>query len=371
MSVYDAHPLVFGECTNIRLIEVSHEATTDCATPIKCRLIVVPFERAPKFTALSYVWGPEQPCKTIYVDGCEFAVRQNLWDFLAQYRLNGCRDFLWIDALCIDQNSIKERNHQVALMRHIYAGADLVLSWLGRDVDKDFHTVVNYFTTRGPVSRYQCRQNEYMEIMSRLARVLRNEYWERLWVVQEFVLGRNLELWSGSTKMSGQSFTEMVVSQKATERYSYGNGILGYTTAEGLVLYRDLYHLYSSQTSSRKLPSMQLFESFGDSKCADIRDRVYGLLGLVSPQELEQYPIPIDYSQSPFELFEQLWERHLRQIGDFRHSSYGPRESPEEIAKRLRTMLNIPKDEWKRSKAYADIHKRQEKTETRTRVLNT
>lgn len=37
----------------------------------------------------------------------------------------------WIDALCIDQENLAERNHQVTQMGKIYASAYRVVSWLG------------------------------------------------------------------------------------------------------------------------------------------------------------------------------------------------------------------------------------------------
>lgn len=37
----------------------------------------------------------------------------------------------WVDAICVNQNDIPERNAQVQLMRSIYRDAALVLSWLG------------------------------------------------------------------------------------------------------------------------------------------------------------------------------------------------------------------------------------------------
>jgi len=43
---------------------------------------------------------------------------------------NPARTF-WIDALCIDQDSIHEKNHQVAQMGSIYAKSIEVISWLG------------------------------------------------------------------------------------------------------------------------------------------------------------------------------------------------------------------------------------------------
>ena len=43
----------------------------------------------------------------------------------------------WIDAICIDQQSIGEKNKQVRLMGEIYSSAKLVVSWLGSG---DLHT---------------------------------------------------------------------------------------------------------------------------------------------------------------------------------------------------------------------------------------
>lgn len=38
-----------------------------------------------------------------------------------------------IDSICIDQNSIEERNHQVKLMGNVYQRASRVLIWLGEE----------------------------------------------------------------------------------------------------------------------------------------------------------------------------------------------------------------------------------------------
>lgn len=42
---------------------------------------------------------------------------------------------VWADALCIDQSSTFEKNHQVAMMRTIYEKASHVVVWLG-DADE-------------------------------------------------------------------------------------------------------------------------------------------------------------------------------------------------------------------------------------------
>ena len=48
-------------------------------------------------------------------------IRENLWWFLHHMRLRSQWKLFWIDALCIDQSNILERNHQVNSMRQIYS----------------------------------------------------------------------------------------------------------------------------------------------------------------------------------------------------------------------------------------------------------
>lgn len=39
--------------------------------------------------------------------------------------------FVKVDKVCVDQESIKERNHQVGIMREVYENARCTYSWLG------------------------------------------------------------------------------------------------------------------------------------------------------------------------------------------------------------------------------------------------
>jgi hypothetical protein len=68
---------------------------------------------------------------TIYVNDKALYVRQNLWDFLQWARRNKLASYMWIDALCIDQKQLHERNHQVWMMCYIYSQAERVIVWLG------------------------------------------------------------------------------------------------------------------------------------------------------------------------------------------------------------------------------------------------
>jgi hypothetical protein len=85
------------------------------------------------YTCLSYVWGPPDAGHVILLDGRIHRVRRNLLDFLKMARTRHADKLLWIDALCIDQENIIERNHQVQQMGEIFARARNVLAWLGSD----------------------------------------------------------------------------------------------------------------------------------------------------------------------------------------------------------------------------------------------
>jgi hypothetical protein len=60
-------------------------------------------------------------------------VTSNLDVALRYLRLKDQPRVLWIDAICINQHNIQERNKQVAQMRSIYQSARRVCIWPGED----------------------------------------------------------------------------------------------------------------------------------------------------------------------------------------------------------------------------------------------
>lgn len=88
----------------------------------------------PDYQCLSYTWGAPDGGHEIYLNGCLFHVRRNLSDFLHQAALSLPMQPLWIDAICINQQAIQEKNIQVTRMGSIYNRAQRVMVWLGKDV---------------------------------------------------------------------------------------------------------------------------------------------------------------------------------------------------------------------------------------------
>jgi hypothetical protein len=114
-------------------------------SPLLCRLITARFDEDPVYEALSYVWGPTDHPGCVILDGQAKSITSNLWSALTHLReydqrhRQGDQDFkprcLWIDAICINQDDVLERNHQVQHMSRIYSRAATVLVWLGPAYD--------------------------------------------------------------------------------------------------------------------------------------------------------------------------------------------------------------------------------------------
>lgn len=87
------------------------------------------------YTALSYVWGSSEYRGTITCHGKRLEIPANLLEALKAIRHPTCSQRLWADSICIDQQSTKEKNHQVALIGKIYEQASKVTVWLDADPD--------------------------------------------------------------------------------------------------------------------------------------------------------------------------------------------------------------------------------------------
>ena len=99
-------------------------------------LVTYGADEAPAYEALSYVWGAAAAVqKTALVNGEAFRIGTNLEAALRYLRDEREGRTLWVDALCIDQGNVRERNQQVNRMRAIYAGAERSVIWMGEEGD--------------------------------------------------------------------------------------------------------------------------------------------------------------------------------------------------------------------------------------------
>lgn len=146
---------------NLSFTDPTHRCGEDMFKSIKCSLVTCALDDIPSYTALSYTWGDPKiyyakeaeihpsedwycQCYNIEIDGVEVTVSANLYAALtsiqhirsmsryAQHEGLGKElDYLWIDALCVNQSDLVEKSQQVQLMSQIYSQSQSVLVWLG------------------------------------------------------------------------------------------------------------------------------------------------------------------------------------------------------------------------------------------------
>ncbi|KAG9233213.1 heterokaryon incompatibility protein-domain-containing protein, partial [Amylocarpus encephaloides] len=109
-----------------------------------CKLDTFDIEDCPPFSALSYTWGaPLNTPRSVEDYGPDTSkvlpiktdaglksvkVLKNLYDALHQ--LAGSSDkpeWIWVDAICINQEDVKERETQVTLMGDVYSSCTEVI----------------------------------------------------------------------------------------------------------------------------------------------------------------------------------------------------------------------------------------------------
>jgi hypothetical protein len=92
---------------------------------------------------------------------------------------------LWIDAICIDQSNIEERNHQVPLMKTIYSNATAVRVWLGRPTagSDDAMAILKELGQGVPLPEIKLQDRiVHGKDLRAIIELLKRLWWERTWV---------------------------------------------------------------------------------------------------------------------------------------------------------------------------------------------
>lgn len=108
-----------------------------------------PDRMSTSYEALSWVWGDLKIRKEITVNGQKLEVTTSLMAALEHLRDVSDPRELWVDAICINQRDLEERNQQIQIMEHIYSFASTVLVWLGERneySDKAFDLIEKFGT---------------------------------------------------------------------------------------------------------------------------------------------------------------------------------------------------------------------------------
>lgn len=310
-AVYTNHPL--GKATaEIRLLSFSPSEHDT----VSCRFQVFSLEECPPYTALSYMWGDENPItdSNVLIDGLPFSIRENLGQALRRIQANidagnfGASFLLWVDALCINQEDLQERSHQVSMMGRIYSGAELVLVWLGEE--NYYSRMAMRFLKETPSKILTGDRRSFVEelfskengIYDAMLRLYYRPYWKRLWIQQEIILATEIIVLCGGDSCTWEALKRL---NSAIEG-AHDHEVLKYAPASETVA---RVGVWARQDDTEKTLDnlMHLWTYLWQNDCADPRDRVFGLLGLVGNDQRARLGIEANYEKTRTEIFCDIW----------------------------------------------------------------
>lgn len=310
---YEALPTT----TSIRLLQLWSNSDT-----IRCTLKIVSLDEAPAYTALSYCWGaPKGTIPIVYGDTRDVLhVTPNLYSYLKQLNngaLEDVPDYLWIDALCINQDDNLERGSQVSIMRDIYRQAEKVDIWLG-EATEDSELAIDWMTKTHaaisePLSRVYLPKSEDIREMTAIYRktyktlqpsrfewnaimsLIDCPWFKRVWVIQEKWMAQRAYFVCGHRRWDPEVIHPVAVSAMMFDVLQYD---MGHNELSNLSNMNSILSL--NNRPSRLLWLLVLSRRF---LATDLRDKVFALLGLADETGYDRTILTPDYSMSATDVF--------------------------------------------------------------------
>lgn len=289
---------------------------------IQCSLQIEPLDNLPAFDALSYAWGDHNVTEPIIVENEPHQATVNLVMALRNLRKRKKRRLLWVDALCINQGDLDEKNTQVPLMAKIYSVSTHVIAWLGPStpeielysqwaqtyVAKSYKIssvswlawdAAAFFSNTLDEKNYVKRLKAHQGFWQ----LLGLPYWRRMWTYQEYQLARaepvcicgNVIINCSELDTSLDLITRLCFVDN--ERYLYHGEIVSEEYSKATELVSGALGLQS--IAYRKLTDQSMFLLLWrttERECSDPLDKFYSLYGLCPGI---QAVYPPDYQKTP------------------------------------------------------------------------
>jgi hypothetical protein len=240
----------------------------------------------------------------------------------------------WIDAICINQDDVPERNKQVLRMRDIYSLADTVQVWLGK-ADENSYTAMDLvgqlaevvqdpedMLANGLQNSHRDTWEELFEAskpstIRALNQLFQRSWWTRVWVVQELSLANQVRarVRCGHRTLKWLDF--LIVAYAIEECWFIADAIVKQEYLEeklsgfqnGIRMAQCRY----VKATDPKYHLLELLHQHRDCEATDKRDKVYGLLGLSGDGEHNR--VNVDYGLSPQQIYADVFKKQVSATG--------------------------------------------------------
>lgn len=295
--------------------------------PIVCNLIHARLDTQPAYEAISYVWGSSEKPISIDCEGKRLCITQNFKDALIRVRLSDRPRRVWADSVCIDQDNLDEKGHQVQFMGKIYSNASRVLIFLGKDEEghaPQAMSLVKDVSNMVAKTLLDCEQtyDSFPDLdpddpwfqddrWPAYGSLFSLPWFNRGWVLQEAALAQDAVVLWGEAECSWAQFidTQMWFSQRAHTLHGRGYGILSMLRLLEISLGGHGMRLRPLM-SADKGPGKKSLGFFMDStrllRLSDPVDRVFAFLAILDKISPTALNLKADYSKTPQSVFTEF-----------------------------------------------------------------
>lgn len=284
-------PKLNSEAKEIRVIELQPGNYND---PIVVKSITTSLLDSIPFEPLSYAWGDPNVTMPIEMDGSTYPVTTNLYSALRNLRKPSEVRLMWV----INQRDDEEKSQQVNLMRDIYASANTCVVWFGDFLDQGI-TMIEATATLNTLRKmaeehprkllvnYEGVNGE--RLTAAMSVFMRNEWWKRLWTLQEIVLPPKAVIAWGLLSLPWEIVSSAAFNRVNTMIPSYQKAadpimneslsVFDSHLTAGVIGIKFLREFWQGE---RSMTPIEVFWRTGARKSTDPRDKVYSLAGLLS-----------------------------------------------------------------------------------------
>ncbi|CZT20123.1 uncharacterized protein RCC_05980 [Ramularia collo-cygni] len=319
------HPPLSHPARQIRLLYMFSGLEGD---DLEFELTAWDLETAPDYVAISYTWGENRDHKTVYINGRPREVWPNCHYALWQVRLHHPGSYIWLDSICIEQDNLGEKSHQVAMMGDIYKRAAFTCACIGPAAEDGHDLLADFISQLGqvkleyedirkhpgfdssfgeesdgsvdvqdptePIEQFcqqwilRHRQQDIVALAGEMFAFLSRPYWQRVWIMQEITLSKSVSILFGREVRSWQAVRRLPWLHHYTIPVEHSPDIERFSRLVWLVF-------------DKVVPLEDFARTINGFQCYDPRDKIYGLLSMYQFEE-EEHTITPDYTRTTLQL---------------------------------------------------------------------
>jgi hypothetical protein len=300
--------------------QAAHELSADLlvATVSDTEGIVIERDRkSVEYIALSYTWGRPELSESLICNGKNRPISSSNAAALNAIRNHTAPTYIWIDAICINQEDAQEKSAQVARMLNIYKRAQLVIAWLGEpDTDSQlaFTCCRKLTELKEAVSRVRGTSHapacfDHLRAIHHAILSLYNRPWlRRTWIRQEIYGAKRLVVQCGSHQISWDQYIQAENLVKSIGLLLEDGNIAPWNPHTSRLLeeaHTNAVSAFDGSKPPRNLADVLLQSQ--EFEVTDLKDSFYAVLGMCNviaftrkTASQAQYPadaVLVDYSK--------------------------------------------------------------------------